>query len=85
MAPLSSAAREEVWQVYMEEVSDVNEVFGDFTKWELLIAIGETDDWIDGGSRGQIKNAFSSPCDDELTTQQMDDIVSIVTQKRLEV
>lgn len=84
MAPLSSVAREEVWQVYMEEVSETNEEFGNFSKGQLLVAIGDVDDWIDGGSRGQVKNAISSPCDDELTSQQMDDVVDIVTQKRLE-
>jgi hypothetical protein len=85
MAPLSSVDRDEVWQAYMEEASSRFDEFGNFSKLELLTAVGDVDDWIDAGSKGQVKNCFSAPCDDELTIQQMDDIVNIVTKKRLEV
>ena len=83
MAALSSEDRNDTWRVYMEEASSRFDAFGNFSKADLLVAIGNVDTWIDGGSRGQIKNCLSSPCDDELTVQQMTDIETIVTKKRI--
>jgi hypothetical protein len=66
----------------MEKKSEINESFGAFVKAELLVAVGEVDDWIDAGGRGQLKNSFTEPCKTELTTQQQTDLMNLTTNKR---
>ena len=50
MAPLTVAERESVWIRYMQDRSILWEEFGIFLKTDLLVAVEETDDWIDAGS-----------------------------------
>ena len=82
MAPLSTADREHVSEVYQQDKSNLFEAFGAFVKADLLVAVGDVDGWIDAGSRGNVKNSLTEPCKSELTAQQRTDLVNLTTDKR---
>ena len=82
MAPLTTEQRESVWARYMSDASNRQETFGAFLKPDLLVAVGEADDWIDAGSKGQMKNSMSAPCKSELTNQQKTNLENLTIDKR---
>lgn len=82
MTLLTSEQREDVWKRYMSDASEINDAFGNFLKNDLLTATGDIDDWVEAGSKGQLKNAISEPCKSEMTSQQQDDLHNLVLNKR---
>jgi len=82
MTLLTTEERQEVWTRYMEESSSRRDEFGNLLKPDLLIAVGEVDDWIEAGSKGLLKNCFSEPCKSEMNSQQQDDLHNLVLDKR---
>ena len=83
MAYLTTEERIDVWTRHMEYQSEMFATYGNFSKQELLVFVGEIDDWIEQGSPGQVKNIGSDPCKTELTLIQKEDIEIWVTRKRM--
>ena len=82
MAPLTTAQRESVWVRYMQEKSVTWDQFGAFLKPDLLVAVGDVDDWIDAGGKGNVRKSMTEPCKSELTPQQKTDLMNLTTDKR---
>ena len=47
MTVLTTEQRQEVWIRYMEESSSRRDEFGVLLKPDLLVAVGDIDDWVE--------------------------------------
>ena len=79
---LTPPQRRDVWARYMSDASSERETFGAFLKADLLVAMNETDDWIEGGKQGTIMNALSEPCKSELSFDQQKALADLTSGKR---
>ena len=80
MAVLPDADRQKIWRGLMRYWSRINEPTP-FLKTDLLVAIGDLDDWVDANAIS-INNALPNPFKTSATTEQKAVLLSAIIAMR---